>query len=138
MEVSDGTASDACAAHVTVEDNTAPVIDSAVVSPSVIGPPNHKMHPVVVAVEVTDTCDVAPTCRISGVSSNEAPDGEGDGDTSPDWEITGALSADLRAERAGGGAGRLYTLDIECTDASDNSASEQVTVSVAHDSRKKK
>ncbi len=66
--------------------------------------------------------------EIAGVSSNEAEDGQGDSDTAPDWEITGDLTGDLRAERAGGGGGRVYTLEIACEDGSGNVASAAVEV----------
>jgi hypothetical protein len=54
----------------------------------------------------------------------------GDGNTEPDWEITGDLTVDLRAERAGGGDGRIYSIVVECTDASGNSSVDTVFVCV--------
>jgi len=64
------------------------------------------------------------------VTSNEPVDGLGDGDTGPDWQITGDLTVNLRAERSGQGSGRIYTITIECTDFSGNSSTKTVTVSV--------
>ena len=55
--------------------------------------------------------------------------GKGAGQTTPDWVQTGDLSVDLRAERSGKGTGRVYTITVECTDASDNSAT---STSVGH------
>ena len=49
--------------------------------------------------------------------------------------ITGALTANLRAERAGPGDGRVYTLTVQCTDQSHNSATATTTVQVPHDQR---
>jgi hypothetical protein len=69
-------------------------------------------------------------CRIISVASNEPIDGLGDGDTAPDWLITGNLSLDLRAERSGKGTGRIYTITIECSDSSGNSSTGAVTVRV--------
>ena len=77
-----------------------------------------------------------PSCRIISVSSNEPDNGLGDGDTAPDWEIMGAATVNLRAERAGNGAGRVYTLTVECTDPAGDSATEYVTVTVPHDQGK--
>ena len=58
----------------------------------------------------------------------------GDGNTAPDWLVPGGLRADLRAERAGALDGRVYTLTVECTDASGNvSLPAEAAVSVAHD-----
>ena len=41
---------------------------------------------------LVDLLDPAPTARIVGVSSNEPVDGADDGNTAPDWEITGPLT----------------------------------------------
>ncbi|MEA2345534.1 MAG: hypothetical protein QOF63_3703, partial [Thermoanaerobaculia bacterium] len=56
--------------------------------------------------------------------------GNGDGNTSTDWEITGPLTANVRSERAGG-SDRVYTITIETTDASGNAAHGTVTVTVS-------
>lgn len=125
-------ASDSCAATVTVVDTTPPTITRTTASPNVLWPPNHKMVPVRVAVSVSDACDTTPTCNITSVSSNEPINGLGDGATAPDWEITGALTVNLRAERAGTGNGRLYTLAVRCVDDSANSATATVDVTVPH------
>jgi len=91
------------------------------------------MKPVVLQVNVTDNCDAAvATCHITAISSSEPVEGTGDGDTAPDWEITGSLTANLRAERAGGGPGRTYTLTVECTDSAGNISSRSATVTVPH------
>ena len=118
---------------VEVVDTTAPEIHSATPTPSELWAPNHKMVPVTVAVDVSDVCDAAPTCRIVAVASNEPANGSGDGNTAPDWEITGALTVDLRTERAGPGSGRVYTITVQCSDASGNAATTDVLVSVPHD-----
>jgi hypothetical protein len=39
----------------------------------------------------------------------------------------------LRAEREGGGDGRIYTTTITCTDSGGNSSNDQVEVTVLHD-----
>ena len=53
--------------------------------------------------------------------------------TEPDWEITGPLSLNLRAERRGNGDGRIYTIEIACTDGSGNESSATTMVTVPHD-----
>jgi len=54
----------------------------------------------------------------------------GPGDhTSPDWIITGDLTAKVRAER-GRDATRIYTITVVCTDASGNTAEATTTVTV--------
>ncbi|MGH9891803.1 MAG: Ig-like domain-containing protein, partial [bacterium] len=128
-----GTSSDTVT--VTVVDTTPPNITSVTASPNSLWPPNHKLRPVTVSVDVSDICDAAPGCKIISVSSNEPVNGLGDGDTAPDWTITGDLTVDLRAERSGTGNGRVYTITVQCTDASGNSSTKDVTVTVPHDQR---
>jgi hypothetical protein len=71
------------------------------------------------------------------VSSNEPDNGLGDGDTANDWVITGPMTVQLRAERAGNGTGRVYTITVRCTDAAGNSSERTVTVSVPKSQGKK-
>lgn len=115
---------------VTVVDTTAPDVGDVTPSKASLWPPNHKMVSVDVAVAVSDLVDAYPVCQIASVASNQPIDGLGDGDTSPDWIVTGALSVDLRAERAGGGSGRVYTITVECSDADANAALATTSVSV--------
>jgi hypothetical protein len=117
---------------VTVVDTTPPRIDSVRANPATLWPPNHKLVPVRVIPGVFDVCDAAPACRILSVSSSEPVTGKGD-NTSPDWEVTGDLSVDLRAERSGNGNGRVYTVKVECVDDSGNASRGIGTVKVPHD-----
>jgi CSLREA domain-containing protein len=110
-----------------------PVIESVTASPAVLWPPDHRIVPVTVTVQVTDACDPIPTCRLVSVRSNEAVDGLGDGNTAPDWHITGNLTAGLRAERSARGNGRIYVLTVRCTDASGHGTEQSVTVAVPRD-----
>jgi hypothetical protein len=96
--------------------------------PNVLWPPNHKMTPVTVAISASDVCSPTVTCKITSVTSNEPVNAPGSGNTAPDWQITGDRSVNLRAERSGSGNGRVYTLTVQCTDASNNSSSAQTTV----------
>jgi hypothetical protein len=122
-----------CSSTATVVDTVPPVITSASASPKVLWPPNHKMVAVRVNAPVTDACGPT-TWRIVSVSSSEAPDAIGSGNTSPDWKITGDHTVNLRAERAGGNkAGRVYTLTLQATDAAGNlSTPATVQVTVPH------
>jgi len=110
-----------------VVDTTAPVI--AAVTPAVrsIWPPDGRIVDVPVAVTVTDIGDAAPACRVTGVSSNEPEAG--------DSTIAG-LTVNLLANRRGNGSGRVYTINVECVDASGNAAASSTTVIVPHDQRK--
>ncbi len=118
--------------------NTAPPeIVAVAATPSVLWPPNHEMIAVTVQVQATDDTDPAPVCRITSISSNEAADSTSDGHTEVDWEVTGSLTARLRAERGGNGTGRIYTISVVCTDGAGNeSAPATATVQVPRDRRR--
>jgi uncharacterized repeat protein (TIGR01451 family) len=117
----------------TTASNPPPVITGAAADPSVLWPPNHRMVNVTVSYDVTDNCPLPPgSCTLS-VTSNEPVDGKGDGHTSPDWIVLDDHHVLLRAERAGNGHGRIYTITITCVDSGGSSSSESVTVTVPHD-----
>jgi hypothetical protein len=111
---------------VTVRDTTPPVLDSQTVTPHEIWPPNHKMVPVVVGVRVRDAVDGTPDTRIVSVTSNEPTDGT-------DWEVTGPLTLNLRADRAGSGTGRVYTIVVASIDDFGNASTVSLYVVVPHD-----
>jgi outer membrane protein assembly factor BamB len=119
-----------CSAKITVYDDTPPIITSLAANPNSLWPANHKMVPVSITISAIDSCSPTVTSQIIDVTSNEPVDGLGDGDTAPDWLITGPLTLNLRAERSGNGAGRIYTITIECRDAAGNKATGIVTVKV--------
>lgn len=121
-----------CSAAVTVVDTTAPTITSLTASPDTLWAPNHKMVPVTVTPTVEDVCSASLTCQITSVASNQPISGTGDGNTSPDWTITGPLALELRAERAGTESDRIYTVTVTCGDPSGNSSSDSVEVTVPH------
>lgn len=113
----------------TVRRVHAPTITRVAATPNVLWPPNNKMVPVSLTVDLTDDSDPAPACQITDVTSNEAP-------VETAWEITGPLTLDLRAQRFGVRTGRIYTMTVTCRNSSDLSSSATVTVSVPHDRRK--
>ncbi len=121
----------------SVGDTIAPTISRVAPNPATLWAPDHRMVPTAITVAATDDRDPNPVSRIISVSSNEPADGLGDGDTSPDWEITGPLSVKLRAERSARGTGRVYTITVQCTDSSGNSAIATTTVTVPLDQKKK-
>jgi Subtilase family/HYR domain len=122
-----------CSFNVTVNDTEPPKITGASVDQPVLWPPNHKLVNVSVNYEVTDNCPLPPNSCTLSVTSNEPLNGTGDGNTSPDWIILDAHHVQLRAERAGNGNGRIYTITITCIDSSGNSSSQSVEVNVPHD-----
>jgi hypothetical protein len=102
---------------VDVQDNTPPVVD-LMVDPAVIWPPNHKMVDVHATVNVADCSPV--TIALVSVNSNEPDNDIGDGNHEPDVtgvnEGTEDYDFQVRAERAGPGAGRIYTVVYLVTD----------------------
>jgi hypothetical protein len=121
-----------CSTTVTVVDTIPPVITQAAVSPSLLWPPFHQMVPVQVSATATDLCGPA-TWKITSISSSEAVNAPGSGNTSPDWQITGPHTASLRAERSGITGPRIYTITIVAVDGSGNlSQPKTVTVTVPH------
>jgi hypothetical protein len=116
-----GSASDTLV--VTVLDTTPPTIHTVAATPSVLSPANHQFVPVTIAVSASDTCGGPVHCRIVSVASNEPVDTQ-------DWVITGDLALNVRAERSNKGFGRIYTITIACADASGNSSTRTVTVTV--------
>jgi uncharacterized repeat protein (TIGR01451 family) len=108
--------------------NPPPVISGATADPSVLWAPNHKMVSVRVSYKITDNCGPVAT-RLS-VVSNEPINGTGDGDTAPDWEVVDNHLLLLRAERAGNGSGRVYTITITATDSAGGSSTRNVIVIV--------
>jgi DNA/RNA endonuclease G (NUC1) len=119
----------AATSTLTVVDTTAPAISGVTTTPGDLGVPNHKMIDVLVGYVASDLAG-APTCSLS-VSSNEAANALGDGNTSVDWKVIDPHHVQLRAERSGLGSGRLYTLAVRCADGSGNVSIAVGTVIVA-------
>jgi len=121
---------------VNVVDTTAPTINLNGQTLS-MWPPNHNYHIFNVTDfvdSVTDGCDTSlgvGSVVITRVTSDEVENGSGDGNTSNDIVIAGdCKSVQLRAERAGSGDGRVYTITFSVTDASGNVATATATVFV--------
>lgn len=117
-----------CSGTVTVQDKTPPVITMTSVNPAVLWPANHKMVDVTVNYTATDNCG-QPACKISGVTSNQPI-------SSSDYSIVDVHHVKLSADRSGSGNGRMYTISTVCTDASGNSSTQTMGVSVPHDQGK--
>jgi len=124
-----------CDFKVTVSDEEAPVITTnGAIS---LWPPNHSYQMVTVndvVTSVIDNCDSSVgvgSVTIAKVTSDESENGNGDGETLNDIVIAAdCKSVQLRAERAGTGNGRVYTLTFQVTDAAGNisTATAKVTV----------
>jgi hypothetical protein len=133
VSVTDGSAEPVtCSTVVTVVDTLPPEVTHIALSQTVLWPPNHKMVPITVDVHATDSCGPVFS-RIVSITSNEPVNGIGDGNTAPDWRITGRRTAELRAERSGRGNGRIYTLTIETVDHLGQKVLNSAEVRVPHD-----
>jgi len=119
----------------TVVDTTPPML-SLSVSPDMLWPPDHRMVPVKVTAVAQDVCDPNPPVTLTSVVSNE-PSGGGSGHTADDIQNATLGAADfdllLRAERAGSGMGRRYTITYTATDRRGNAATGTTGVLVPHD-----
>ncbi len=114
-------------AAVTVT-NAPPTVTGVSASTTRLWPANHKMVDVELGYAAADEC--GPVTTVVSVTSNEPVNGAGDGNTSPDWEVVNGNLVRLRAERAGGGSGRVYTITVSATDAAGQTSQSSVVVTV--------
>jgi hypothetical protein len=117
------------AVYVPAADSTPPTVTCSA-TPSSLWPANHKLRDVNVAVSVTDDESGPAGFTLVSVTSNEA---DGSGDVQGWVSGTADTAGQLRAERSGGGAGRVYTLTYEGADQAGNTARCSATVAVPHD-----
>jgi hypothetical protein len=118
------------ASVVVAVSNPAPVIANLAVDRSLLSPPNHKMVEVKLNYSIEDNCDTNLVPVIT-ISSNQPPNGAGDGNTPVDWEVVDAHHVRLRAERSPHDSGtRIYTILVTVTDSSGGSSSSSVNVVV--------
>lgn len=96
-------------------------------------PPNHKYRMITLG-GATDADGDTVTLTITGVTQDEALNGLGDGDTSPDAK-TGPASNKVfvRAERSGTGDGRVYRIAFTGSDGNGGTCTGSVKVGVPHD-----
>lgn len=114
-----------CAASVTVVDTHAPSASLAA-SPASLWPPNGKLIPITLTKTSADACDSAPVTTCTATSS------EADS-TAVVWQA-GQLF--LKADRAGTGPGRTYTITCTTQDKSGNKTVKSTKVVVPHDQGK--
>jgi VCBS repeat protein len=115
--------------------DTTPPQASAIASPARLAPPNHRIVPVHAEVAAADLCG-SVSVTLEEVTSSEPDDASGIGDGATAGDISGAAlgTADfdllLRAERSGGGNGRVYELRYRIVDGSGNTTMAVARVSV--------
>lgn len=114
-------------------DTTPPVL-TVTVTPATLWAPNLKMVPVEVTLVVSDDTDPSPVVRLVSIGANEPLE---EADVQGAEVGTDDRSFSLRATRSGKSAeGRVYAITYSATDASGNSATTTVTVTVPHDQRR--
>jgi hypothetical protein len=120
-----------------VPDTTAPVITLDPNRPTKMWPPNHDYQNFTVSQFVqsaSDNCDPnvdATDVYITNITSDEAEDGNGDGNTLNDITIAAdCKSFQLRAERSVVGDGRVYTITFKVVDNQGNFTTVTATVTV--------
>jgi hypothetical protein len=106
--------------------NTPPDASKARPSDAILWPPNHSLIPITI-LGIQDPDNNAGII-ITSVTQDEPVNGNGDGDTGPDAVLRGNTVL-LRAERSGGGNGRVYHIHFTTSDP-EGSAHGVVTVSV--------
>ena len=109
--------------------------DAVALEPAPMWPPNHSMHRVTVddCVDVTDGCDPDVEVFFLSATSDEPADARGDGHHAPDIRPDGCDAVMLRAERQGGGDGRVYNLRWRAIDDAGHSIDGTCRVTVPHD-----
>ena len=112
--------------------NLPPDVSRARPSIATLWPPNHKMVEISIIGVVDPDCDPVGII-ITRITQDEPTNGTGDGNTCPDAQGIGTSAAQLRAERDGGGNGRVYTIYFTATDSKGASSSGSVKVAVPKD-----
>lgn len=115
------------------DPNSPPDCSNASPSTAVLWPPDHTLRSITVE-GVTDA-ESTTSIVITGIRQDEATNGLGDGDTGPDGFGVGTSTAEVRAERAGFGNGRVYQIGFTATDEAGATCSGTVAVSVPRSMR---
>lgn len=109
--------------------NSPPACGDAVADPGGLWPPNHRWRSIAID-GVTDPDGDAVSIAIVSIFQDEPVNGRGDGNTIIDGRGVGTAIAEVRAERAGGGNGRVYHIAFTADDGNGASCSGLVTVGV--------
>jgi hypothetical protein len=138
LMVKDASDSSMCQAVIILDDMRAPIIEIRD-EPMALWPVNHKYHtitPDMVFEKAEDACgnpiDLAGV-EIVSVTSDEPEDHKGDGRTIDDIVIDCPNHVRLRAERMGGGAGRVYTIHYRVAGENGATTDAEFKVVVPHD-----
>jgi CSLREA domain-containing protein len=110
--------------------NPPPDCSHATASPTLLWPPNHKLVPIQIS-GIVNPAGGPVTIAVTRVFQDEPVASPGSGDTSPDATGLGTAAPAVRAERDGGGDGRVYHITFTAT-AIGGTCTGTVTVGVPH------
>lgn len=119
----------ACVSPVAVIVNLPPDCTGATVQPDELWPPDHEYVRVRI-LGVTDPDGDPVAINVTGVRQDEPVLGMGSGDLCPDAAGLIGASPWVRAERAGGGNGRVYHIKFTAIDPGGAGCFGEVTVCV--------
>jgi hypothetical protein len=112
-------------------DKTPPLLSGLPSSSCSIWPPDHRLVQIA-SISASDGLSGLVSAPTVTVVSNEPDTGTGDGDLRGDIVIAGG-EVQIRAERAGSGTGRVYTITATAIDRAGNSTQQTTTCRVPHD-----
>jgi hypothetical protein len=113
------------------DDDEIHVCDSVSAAPSILWPPHHEL--VDITIQGVPTPPFAITIDSIFQDEEVFEEGQGSGHTAADGLGLGTSTASVRAERDGGGDGRVYHIGFTAEDDQGRSCSATVTVCVPHD-----
>jgi von Willebrand factor A domain-containing protein 7 len=116
-------------AVVAAPPNLAPDCSGAFAGPAALWPPNHDFAPISIE-GVSDPDGDALSLLVTAITQDEAVDAPGSGNTAPDGTGVGTPSASVRAERTGGGDGRVYAIRFSADDGRGGTCEGTVRVGV--------
>ncbi|MCI0483007.1 MAG: hypothetical protein L0Y78_00295, partial [candidate division NC10 bacterium] len=117
-----------------VPSNVPPVCSAAQATPGTLWSPDHTFWTVAIT-GVTDPDEDPLTIAVTSITQDEPVKGRGDGNTAPDGVGVNSRLAMVRAERSGGGDGRVYHVSFTADDGRSGQCTGQVAVCVPHDQR---
>jgi len=122
-------------ASVTIDINSPPNCSTVTPDQSSLWPPNHALR-IITLGGATDPDGDVVTLTVTAVTQDEALNGTGDGDTSPDAVLGPASNqVQLRAERSGNGDGRVYRVSFGGSDGRGGTCTGTVKVGVPHNQK---
>lgn len=116
---------------VCVVDNDTPVLASNV-DTTQIGQNNHDLVNVGFTASPVDGTDSCVVLSVAVFADEDDEGGQGDGNHSPDARNIASGTLRLRAERNGGGDGRVYLIIVTATDSTGKFGRRVHTVTVPH------